>query len=60
MSKGILARMVNYTKKWWLLGCHYRAELLYSTNGTNDGNPVRISRALFIIGNLPEHIRTDT
>lgn len=42
--------MINYTKKWWLLGCHGRAERLYSTRGSNDGNRVLISQSLFIDG----------
>jgi|GEM_PF-3119785 len=46
--------MINYTKKWWLLGCHRRAERLYSTNGSNDGHRVLISQQLFIDGHA-EH-----
>lgn len=42
--------MINYTKKWWLLGCHRRAEKIYSTRGSNDGNLVLISQTLFIDG----------
>jgi hypothetical protein len=47
--------MINYTKKWWLLGCHRRAERLYSINGSNDGKRVLISPGLFIDGNGAEH-----
>lgn len=42
--------MINYTKKWWLLGCHRRAEKRYSIRGSNDGRPVLISQTQFIKG----------
>ena len=55
-QKNITIRgMINYTKKWWLLGCHRRAERLYSTNGSNDGTRVLVSPGLFIDGNGAEH-----
>lgn len=47
--------MINYTKKWWLLGCHRRAERFFSTNGSNDGGRVLLSPDLFIDGNGVEH-----
>src|SRR3989344_52528 len=52
---GTTQKMINYTKKWWLLGCHRRAERLYSTNGSNDGTRVLVSPGLFIDGNGAEH-----
>lgn len=42
--------MVNYTKKWWLLGCLRRAEKIHSTRGSNTGRPVLISQDFFIEG----------
>ncbi len=50
ISGKIWVMAVNYTKKWWLLGCHRRAERLYSTRGSNDGTRVLISQNLFING----------
>ena len=47
---GTTQDMINYTKKWWLLGCHRRAEKLYSTMGSNDGRPFLISQEQFIKG----------
>ena len=47
---GTIQNMINYTKKWWLLGCHYRAERVCSTKGSNDGNRVLVSKNLFIEG----------
>ena len=49
------SRMINYTKKWWLLGCHARAEEIYSTRGSNDGSRVVISQHLFINGDDKEN-----
>ena len=43
--------MTLYTKKWWLLGCHRRAERIHSTRGSNTGVPVLISQDFFIKGN---------
>lgn len=51
---GIIRAMINYTKKWWLLGCHRRAERHISTTGSNDGGRVLISQDYFING-LGEH-----
>lgn len=48
----ILSRMINYTKKWWLLGCHRRAEKKISTTGSNNGRPVLLAQKLFIEGNI--------
>ncbi|MBI3251507.1 MAG: hypothetical protein HYZ62_01190 [Candidatus Andersenbacteria bacterium] len=42
--------MVFYTKKWWLLGCHARAERKHSTNGSHDGSMVFISKDFFMNG----------
>lgn len=42
--------MINYTKKWWLLGCLRRAEKIHSTRGSNTGDRVLISQAFFIKG----------
>jgi len=49
---GMIKNMINYTKKWWLLGCHRRAERIHSTRGSADGKPVLLSQEFFITGNI--------
>lgn len=46
----IIRRMINYTKKWWLLGCFRRAMRIHSTTGSNTGRRVLLSQLLFIEG----------
>src|SRR3989338_4538855 len=53
-KSGIIDRMINYTKKWWLLGCHRRAEKKISLAGSNNGRPVLLAQKLFIEGNIKE------
>lgn len=48
---GRIRGMINYTKKWWLLGCYRRAERIHSTRGSNTGSPVLLSQKFFIEGN---------
>lgn len=53
-NKGLFAifrKMVNYTKKWWLLGCLRRAEKIHSTTGSATGHRVLVSQKFFIEGN---------
>ncbi len=47
-SAVIIKGMINYTKIWWLLGCHQRAEKLHSLDMS--GNRVLVSQSLFIKG----------
>ena len=45
---GIISKMINYTKKWWLLGCHRRAEKFYSV--TRNSSRSLIAENFFIEG----------
>ncbi len=40
--------MINYTRKWWLLGCLRRAIREHSTTGSNTGRRVLLSQIFFI------------
>lgn len=42
--------MINYTKKWWLLGCFRRAMRKHSIGGSNEGKRVLLSQDFFIKG----------
>ena len=47
-KNGIIGEMINYTKKWWLLGCHRRAERFYSV--TRNTRRTLIDQVAFIEG----------
>ena len=50
--------MINYTKKWWLLGCLRRAIAIHtnisSIEEISAGQKIVLSQQFFITGNSPE------